>query len=213
MSLQGCVSCNERQHAHQGQQTDSYDLPSPSLQCAHLTPIPQCLTPAILLVMSTLAPLIEAWDEGHREFAIALEDLPSEDLWKRPHPRLLSVGELAAHIAYGQAIWTLGDGNPKPDLQQLSIKSPLVTNAFRYYTTNVDAPVALDLTTNEVHEEVMRVHEIAKAAVVGKSKDDPYPAFWGTWGNMIMYQAFHVAYHTGQAYSVRHLLGHETEDN
>jgi len=24
---------------------------------------------------------------------------------------------------------------------------------------------------------------------------------------------FHVAYHTGQAYSVRHLLGHETEDN
>ncbi len=53
----------------------------------------------------------------------------------------------------------------------------------------------------------------ANATVVGKEKDDPYHVQWETWGNLVQYQVFHVAYHTGQIYSVRHLLGHETEDN
>ena len=164
--------------------------------------------------------LIEAWDEGHREFAIALGGLPDEDLWKRPHPRLLSVGELAGHIAYWQAVWTLGDGNAKPELDQLQIQSPLIDHAFRYYTTSVDqvpntehpTPKTSSITTAQVLVEVSRIHEAAKAAIAGKSKEDPHPQ-WGTWGNLIQYQVFHVAYHTGQAYSVRHLLGHETEDN
>lgn len=163
--------------------------------------------------MSTLATLIEAWDEGHREFAIALGGLPDDDLWKRAHPRLLSVGELAAHVAYWQAVWVLGAGNDKPDLDHLPIKSPLVNHAFRYYTTSVDHPAQLDLVTAQVLEEVERVHKAAKAAVADKGKDDPYPGQWGTWGNLVQYQVFHVAYHTGQAYSVRHLMGHETEDN
>ncbi|MBC8064950.1 MAG: DinB family protein [Chlorobia bacterium] len=162
--------------------------------------------------MSTLAPLIGALDEGHREFAIALGGLSDEDLWKRPHPRLLSVGELAGHIAYGQAVWMLGDGADRPDLKDLPIQSPLLDQASRYYLTNVDQEVVLDLTTAQVLEEVAKVHEAAKAVLAKKGEDDPHP-YWRTWGNLVQYQAFHVAYHTGQAYSVRHLLGHETEDN
>jgi uncharacterized damage-inducible protein DinB len=61
--------------------------------------------------------------------------------------------------------------------------------------------------------EVLRVHDLAKSFVVDKKIADPYPGQWQTWGNLLQYQAFHVAYHTGQAYSARHLLGHETEDN
>src|SRR6185503_6624472 len=163
--------------------------------------------------MSTLAPLIEAWDEGHREFSIAMGDFPDDDLWKRPHPRLLSVGELAGHIAYWQAVWTMGGGNDRPDLEQLSVKSPLLSHAFRYYTTNVDQIFQVDLTAKQVLEEVERIHEVAKAVVVSKEKDEKFPGQWGTWGNFVQYQVFHVAYHTGQVYSVRHLLGHETEDN
>jgi|SRR5579862_1607007 len=163
--------------------------------------------------MSTLAPLIEAWDEAHREFAIALGGLRDEDLWKRAHPRLLSVGELAGHVAYWQAVWTLGGGNDRPDLAQLPIRSPLLDHAFRYYTTNVDHAFELSLGTAHVIEEVKRIHEAAKAAVRDNGKDDPCQSQWGTWGNLVQYQVFHVAYHTGQAYSVRHLLGHETEDN
>src|SRR5947209_4403732 len=112
--------------------------------------------------MSTLAPLIEAWDEGHREFAIALGGLPNEDLWKRGHPRLLSVGELAGHVAYWQAVWIIGGGDDKPDLEQLPIKSPLLDHAFRYYTTTVGHPCKLELGTSQVLEEVTRVHEAAK---------------------------------------------------
>lgn len=163
--------------------------------------------------MSTLAPLLAAWDEAHREFEIALGGLSDEDLWKRAHPRLLSVGELAAHIAYWQAIWVMGGGNDRPDLAHLPIKSPLVAPEFRYYTSSVGSQASLPLGTSQVLAEVARVHEAAKSVLLDKGKDDPYPGQWGTWGNLVQYQAFHVAYHTGQAYSVRHLLGHETEDN
>src|SRR5688500_12649795 len=111
--------------------------------------------------MSTLAPLIEAWDEAHREFGIALEGMPDEDLWKRAHPRLLSVGELAGHIVYGEAVWTMGDGTHKPDLDQISVKSPLLNSAFSYYPYSVDQPFAVDMTSAEVLEEVTRVYEAA----------------------------------------------------
>lgn len=163
--------------------------------------------------MSNLTPLIEAWDEGHREFAIALDGLPDADLWRRADSRLLSVGELAGHIAYWQAVWALGNGSDRPDLEQLPMKSPLIDHAFRYYTTQVGSPVQLELTTQQVREEVARIHEATKAALTDKGKDEPCSNQWGTWGNLVQYQVFHVAYHTGQAYSVRHLLGHETEDN
>jgi hypothetical protein len=163
--------------------------------------------------MSDLAILIEAWDEAYRELGIALENMPDEDLWKRPHPRLLSVGELAGHVAYGQAAWTLGPGIDRPDMAQLSIESPLLHEGFRYYTTNVEHAHQVDLDAGQVLHELLKIHEAAKAAVAGKGKDDVYPGHWGTWGAVVQYQVFHVAYHTGQAYSVRHLLGHETEDN
>lgn len=163
--------------------------------------------------MSALTTLIEAWDEGHRELAIAMANFPDEDLWRRAHPRLLSVGELAGHVAYWQAVWTLGGGNDRPDLEQLSVKSPLLDHAFRYYTTNIENDFKVDLTAAQVLEEVERIHEVAKAVAVSKEKDEKFPGQWGTWGNFVQYQVFHVAYHTGQVYSVRHLLGHQTEDN
>jgi uncharacterized damage-inducible protein DinB len=33
------------------------------------------------------------------------------------------------------------------------------------------------------------------------------------WGDTLQYMAFHIAYHTGQMYSARHLMGHETANN
>lgn len=163
--------------------------------------------------MSTLSPLIDAWDEAHRELAIAFNGLGDEDLWKRPHPRLLSVGELAGHVAYAQAAWVFGDGTFKPDLATLPIQSPLIDPAFRYYLSSVKEPYQLPLTAGQVLAEVAHIHEATKAAIAGLEMDSPYPGQWRTWGNLVQYQVFHVAYHTGQMYSARHLLGHETEDN
>lgn len=162
---------------------------------------------------SSLAPLIAAWDEGHREFEIAYQGVSESDLWLRAHPRLLSLGELAGHVAYWQGVWTFGEGDSRPDLKSIPIQSVLIDHGFRYYSSNVEAPFRVELTTRELIEEVMRVHNAARDAVAEKDFGEAYPGQWGTWGNFVQYQAFHVAYHTGQAYSVRHLLGHQTEDN
>lgn len=150
--------------------------------------------------------LIKSLDSAFFELGEAFKDLPDADVWKRAHPSLLSVGELAVHIAYWEAQSFLGD----------SFESPLFAKAARYYTMNVTEPFALDLGASALHDEVKRIHEACKAALTSTEFEydtpTPYREGW-TWGYTLVYQAFHVAYYTGQMYSVRHLLGHETVDN
>ena len=93
----------------------------------------------------------------------------------------------------------------------LSTARPNPTNSSK------NEPMQSKLGTKEVLAEVKRIHEHWKAAVaqLNPDGDDPvagFPAPW-TWGAILQYAAFHVAYHTGQAYSVRHIFGHQTEDN
>ncbi len=160
--------------------------------------------------MAKLDLLIGVWDEGHREFEISLEGIGDEDLWVRPHPSLLSVGELAGHVTYYESRMTTGH---LPDGQ---IAGPLVDKAFSYYTEGVGHPVNIAITAAELVAEVKRVHAEARAAVLSCDPDaeEPIPGRDGaTWGGYLQYLGFHVAYHAGQVYSVRHLLGHRTEDN
>ena len=168
--------------------------------------------------MANLDLLIKAWDSAMWELTLVFEELPDEDLWRRPHPKLLSVGELAGHVAYGSAVQT---SEPPIDREkdfhsQILIKSPLVDPAFQYYLTEVDNPVILDLSTEQVLGELKRVHEASRAQVTkgDRNVDDKIAGRddW-TWGYLVEYMGFHVAYHAGQAYSVRHLLGHTTTDN
>lgn len=148
--------------------------------------------------------LIEAWDEGHWELTLAFEGLDDSDLWARPHPSLLSVGELAGHVAYGEAQMIEG-----------GCDSPLVDSAFDYYLRQVASPVAKDLTVSQVLQELERVHTTVKAKLEDVSDFDakvPWRSDW-TWRGFVRYQVFHVAYHCGQAFSARHLMGHKTNDN
>lgn len=168
--------------------------------------------------MANLELLLKAWDSAIWEFTLVFEGLSDDDLWRRPHPKLLSVGELAGHVAYGSAVNTAESSidRDKDFQSQMPIKSPLVDPVFRYYLTEVDNPVTLNLTTEEVLNELKRVHEAARAQVtkVDRNYDDKIEGRddW-TWGYTVEYQGFHAAYHAGQAYSVRHLLGHTTTDN
>ncbi len=165
--------------------------------------------------MAKLDLLIGAADEAQREFTFALDGLSDEDLWKRADPRLLSVGEIAGHIAYWEAVSFLAS-NDDPNPDDLAIKSPLINRAFRYFTTSVEAPFKLDLSTLQVGEEMKKIHTEAMSSLVrlDPDKDDAPPSRAGwTWGALLQYLGFHIAYHTGQAYSVRHLLGHTTPDN
>lgn len=165
--------------------------------------------------MAELGLLIKAWDEGHRELAEAFIGLQDEDVWTRPHPKLLSVGEIAGHIAHWDAVWIAGSGL-KTNLADLPIQGPLIDPSFRYYTTSALSPVQLEMGAKELWAEVDRVHKEARAIVIkaGPDSEDIPPGYEKmTWGGILQYRAFHVAYHTGQIYSVRHLLGHETVDN
>lgn len=148
-----------------------------------------------------LTPLDHAiWELGE-----AFTDFPAEDLWVRAHPRLWSAGELAAHIAFGESRWLM------PDLV-----SPLAREEVSYYAHLAEEPLRLEMNPEEVYAEVKRVHESCKAHILAlrPDLDAPLPKRddW-TWGYALEYMAFHIAYHAGQIYSVRHLLGHETPDN
>lgn len=167
--------------------------------------------------MASLDVVISAWEEAHWEFSLAFEGLPDEDVWKRPHPNLLSIGELAGHVAFWEAVRFVGPGQTnQPDMEMIGIKSPLINRAFRYYSSSIDQPVELGLTAAEVLAEFNRIHQVCKEtiAAVAHDSEDPIPGHpKATWGSTMKYQVFHVAYHTGQAYSVRHLLGQTTTDN
>jgi len=155
--------------------------------------------------MANMELLVKAWDVAHWELGEAFKGLPDADVWTRPH-RKLSVGELAAHIAYGESAYMTGG----------KIASPLNNALANYYTDNLETPFQADLGAEELYKEVERVHEAAKTALLAETRDsaDPNPlrGEW-TWGQTLEYAVFHVSYHAGQIYSVRHLLGHQTEDN
>ncbi|MBL8088260.1 MAG: DUF664 domain-containing protein [Chthonomonas sp.] len=144
-------------------------------------------------------------DSAIWEMSEAFQGLEDRDVWVRAHPRLLSIGELAAHVAYGEATWLY------PELV-----SPLVVRQASYYPHTVDGGVTLEMGTEDLYAEVKRVHEACRAHVLAMRPDLeavlPWRDDW-TWGYTLEYMAFHAAYHTGQMYSVRHLMGHETADN
>jgi uncharacterized damage-inducible protein DinB len=155
--------------------------------------------------MNAVEALVQSWDEAHWEFTLAFEGLSDDDLWKRPDPRLLSIGELAAHVAHNEA--DMAEGG--------TIESPLVSDEFGYYDTQISNPASLPMSVEQVLSEVKRVHEAAKAGLASvtelSEKVPSRPQF--TWYQLLQYRVFHVAYHCGQAYSVRHLFGHTTTDN
>ena len=67
--------------------------------------------------------LVKALDTAIWEMGEAFKGLSGADVWRRAHPRLLSVGELAAHVAYGEARWFRGEG---------LVESPLVIEAAKW---------------------------------------------------------------------------------
>src|SRR5690242_697227 len=134
--------------------------------------------------MAKLDLLINAADEAQREFAFAFEGLSDEDLWKRADPRLLSVGEIAGHVAYWEALSFLGT-NDDPAPGELPIESDLINRGFRYYTSSVPEPFKVDLTVEQVAADMMRIHTACMDALraLDPDKDDKPASRQGwSWG-------------------------------
>ena len=169
---------------------------------------------------SKLATLIETIELGYFEIGEAFKGLQDENVWKRPAEGLLSIGEIAGHIAFWEANKFAGegsDGNFKPDVSKCKIQSPLVDVRFDYYPHNLPGEIHLDMTAEQVHSELVRVHKEAMASLEERNPGPdetvtnyPKPC---TYAEFLKYATFHIAYHTGQIYSARHLLGETPPDN
>lgn len=60
---------------------------------------------------------LSALELGYHEVTFAFDGLADGHVWKRPAAGLLSVGELAGHIAYWEAVKFASEGgDPEPDL-------------------------------------------------------------------------------------------------
>jgi hypothetical protein len=154
---------------------------------------------------------------GYYEVKFAFEGLADENVWKRPAERLLSVGELAGHIAYWEAIRLAGDGE---ELEKCRVKSPLVDPRFRYLPASLPTAPSEQhraMTGEQVCAELLRVHEesVAHFKTLNPDPKTRIPACptGFSYGEYLEYAVFHIAYHTGQMYSVRHILGEATPDN
>ncbi len=164
---------------------------------------------------------LEILEEGYYEAKIAFEGLADENVWKRPTPTLLSIGEIAGHMAFWEASRFAGvGGDPLPDPAKCRIASPLIDQRFAYYTHSLGqslTPMHLAMTAEQVCAELVRVHTEAVAYFKADAPDlDGHPPGWSpnwTYRAFVTYLAFHVAYHTGQMYTVRHLLGDTPTDN
>ncbi len=154
---------------------------------------------------------------GYFEVQFAFEGLANEHVWLRPAPVLLSIGEIAGHLAYWEAVRLAGEGD---DLSKCRIASPLVDNRFRYHEATVATPPSeqhLALTAEQVHAELLRVHQesLAHFRALNPAPDARIPGCPSgfTYAEYLEYAGFHIAYHVGQMYSARHLLGDTPPDN
>jgi uncharacterized damage-inducible protein DinB len=145
------------------------------------------------------------------ELGEAFRELADENVWKRPADGILSVGELAGHIAYGEVKHLAGEGQ---------VSSLLIDPRFRYYPTTVATPPSeehLAMMAEQVGAELARVHREAVVHLKARNLDlasaPPDPSPGNTYGEVLQYMVFHVGYHIGQMYTVRHLLGEVTPDN
>lgn len=171
--------------------------------------------------------MIEAYlallELGYFEVTEAFKGLADEHVWKRPATGLLSVGELAGHVAYWEAIRLAGEGSAdqsQPDLAKCRVSSFLIDPRFSYYPTTLSTPPSEQhraMTAQQVCSELVRVHQEASADFKERNPDllSVAPGWSSNWtyGESLKYAVFHVSYHTGQIYSARHLLGEETPDN
>lgn len=157
--------------------------------------------------MNSLEVLMKSLNSSVWELGEAFQGLTDADVWIRPHAHILSIGEISCHLAYWESLTFLG-----PDAKV----SPIAASAAQYFTSNRDTPFHMEWGADELITEIRRIHELCKASLIllkPKGEDpNPYRPDW-SWASAIEYQSFHFAYHTGQIYTIRHLMGHETVDN
>jgi len=181
-------------------------------------------------VFEMIEVYLKLLDQGYYEVKFAFEGLSDHNVWRRPALGLLSAGEIAGHLAYWEAVRLTGEGGETspdangialmPDLTKCRVSSLLIDHRFGYYSTAISTAPSdeqLAMTSGHVYAELLRVHSESVSHLKSLNPDlgsaaPGWPSGW-TYGGFLEYLIFHIGYHTGQIYSVRHLLGEQTPDN
>lgn len=163
--------------------------------------------------------LIEAWHWMYFEADLLFEGLGEGNLHRRPGENLLAVSEHVAHLVRSEAsiveryLW----GRPEDEWADTLMRK----SQFGWPPTMLDQPVDSELATltvSEVYGELMSQHTRCYESALSLELDADFE-FGDDWDrcrtvrDRLRIAAYHVAYHAGQIYSVRHLLGEQTPEN
>ena len=170
-----------------------------------------------MAITDELRCILELLEQGFYELKFAFEGMDSINLWRRPAESILSAGEIAGHLAYWEAVRLAGEGE---DLSLCNVKSLLVDNRFRYFSHNLPSEISPELAAmspEDVWFELQRVHaeSLQNLDLINPDTDAKIPGDPSgfTYKQYLQYAVFHTAYHCGQIYTIRHLLGETTPDN
>lgn len=163
--------------------------------------------------------LIETWHWMYFETDLLFEGLSEANLHRRPGPSLLAVSEHVAHVVRSEAsiVNRYLFGQPEEQWADCLMRQ----KPFGWPPTLLESPVdsgLQSLTVAEVKAEYLRNHErcYRLAQTLDLAPDFAFDDDWDrvrTVRDRLRIAAYHVAYHCGQIYSARHLLGEETPEN
>lgn len=163
--------------------------------------------------------LIEAWHWMYFETDLVLGGIKDEHLHLRPGANLIAISEHLAHVARSEAsiICRYLAGQQDAEWQT----SVLTKDIFGWPPTMLEQPIDPDLAAmglSEIAAEYLNLHErcYQVALTLDLSPDHVFDDAWErvtTVRDRLRIAAYHVAYHAGQIYSVRHMLGEDTPEN
>ena len=163
--------------------------------------------------------LIESWHWMYFETDLVLGGVKEENLHRRPAPNLLSISEHLAHVARseGSIICRYLAGESDSEWQT----SVLTKQVFGWPPTMLESPTDAELASMSLHEiatEYLALHDrcYQLALTLDLAPDHVFDDAWDRVTSVrdrLRIAAYHVGYHAGQIYTVRHLLGEETPEN
>lgn len=163
--------------------------------------------------------LVEAWHWMYFETDLVLGGIHPDHLHQRPAANLVSISEHLAHVARSEAsiIFRYLLGQEPKDWPE----SPLFHERYGWPPTMLECEINAELAAfslNDLAEEYARCHDLCYQAArqITAPADHSFSDAWDrvtTVGDRLRIAAYHVAYHHGQIYTVRHLLGEETPEN
>lgn len=164
--------------------------------------------------------LLSAIEEAYRDAEGAFSGIREENFHRRPSSTILAISEQAVHIAQCEALLLLGALLQKSP-SEWGITSPLLHEQYDYPPNALAHPIPdtiLTLSPKDIYPELRKVHDFIMQNLKGFDKDADQMVLtpWGetlTVRWCLTYSAYHVAYHIGQVYCIRHFLGEETPNN